>query len=204
MKNEKKENMSPYKSQRITVLNSVVCLIATITSVVLAIAMMQFSDVDTGTAPFSAIGEANRALFILWGVATAIALYTSMMILARRLKFKSRIFEIALAIGCSMVIVTSAVVGGAPAVQVIHRTSAGLFGLICAVCILVLFIVKMRKRQYRRRTATYITVLSFAGIIFLLTTIYVGWFTASTQILVINVALVTMFLSNFVEKWTIE
>lgn len=178
------------------------CALSIILSVIMSGVMLSRGD-NLVTAPFSEIGEQNRALFVIWGATTAAALFYNLRLLASRLSFHGRAFNVIAFVGCGMVIVTSSVVGLEPVRRIIHITSAALFGGITALCILFLLIVKFKLKKNRKRTATYIFLLAIAAVIFIFATISAGWFTASTQMLIINVALVTMFFSNFVEKWTI-
>ena len=170
-----------------------------IASIVISMIMVRRGE-NPQTDPFSAIGAENRILFIFWGSTTGAAVYLNLRLLATRLNVQSKIFQIVLAVGCSMAIVTSIVLGMDTLRRVIHVGSAMIFGIVCVLCLLFLMIVKL-KRKNKRLSATYITAMAIAGLIFILTSIYVGWFTAFTQIILSNVCLVAMFCSNFIEKW---
>ena len=175
---------------------------AVVVSVALSIIMISLSD-SPGTDPFSAVGENNRILFFAWGFSTGLAVYMNLRLLARRLQVKSKFFEIALAIGCSMALVTTSIVGMQTLMRIIHVSSAAIFGLVCTMCVLAILIIKLKKKG-KQTSVPYITALAIAGIVFIIATIYAGWFTAYTQILLANVCLVTMFCSNYIEKWTVE
>jgi len=179
------------------------CLASSIVSIALSGVMVSLGE-NPNIDALSRIGEENHALFILWGVFTAVAIYMNYLLLAHRLDITNKFFYAVLTIGCSMVIVSSSVIGEHIALRVIHVTASGLFGLLCAVCLVILLIVKIRCNYNKKRTAMYLTLMAVAGLLLVVTTIYVGWFTAYTQVLIINLCLVTMFLSNFVEKWSLE
>ena len=179
--------------------NNFLCGACIIGSIVLSMIMVQLGENPT-TDPFSAIGKQNRLLFIFWGATTAAAVYFNLCLLATRLNVRSNAFEIILAVGCSMGILTTLVIGLEPLRRVIHVGSAMIFGVTCVLCLLYLMIVKLRQKR-KRTTVPYLTAMLIAGMLFILTTIYYGWFTAFTQILLSNVCLVAMFGSNIFEKW---
>lgn len=161
---------------------------------------------DPGTQAFSSIGLANRALFIIWGFFTGLAIYLNMRLLARRLNFKSKWFEVLLIIGCLMIMVTTSIVGSSGEIwdweRIVHLLSALIFGAICISLVITLMIVKIRRKN-KKSSVTYLTAILLAFAIFAMSTLYIGWFTANAQILLINVCLVTMFCSNFIERWAL-
>jgi len=150
--------------------------------------------------PLSKIGYADRILFALWGVATGFAVYLSLKMLASRLRFKNRIFEVLLAVGCIMTIVTVSVMGYGRIERPIHVASAMGFGIFNIICVMWLLILKMIRKN-KRTTAIYITLIMICAVIFIFTSAQMGWFTAFTQVLVINVCLAITFTSNFIERW---
>jgi hypothetical protein len=176
-----------------------VCIII---SIVFSMLMLTRGE-DPHLNTFSSIGEANRVLFAFWGVATAAAVYLNLQLLATRLKIKHRLFQILLAIGCSMAVVTVAVVGDDTTRRVIHVGSALIFGVTCVLALLFLMIIKAKQKS-KRSSVPYITAMAIVGVIFIWTSIYVGWFTAHTQVLLTNMCLIVMFCSNFFEKWQID
>ena len=159
--------------------------------------MIRLGD-NPATATFSSIGDQNRALFFVWGITTGLATLLNIRLLASRLNFKNRIFDWVSSTGCAMALVTVTVLGYDPVNRTIHIISAAIFGITCVACLLLLMIIKLIKRS--KTAVPYITAMALAGVIFIFTSIYIGWFTALTQILLANVCLVVMFSSNFIEK----
>jgi len=186
-------------SKRVLV-KSILCGVFIVTSIVMSIVMISRGDNPT-TDPFSAIGEQNRVLFLLWGVFTALAVYLNLRLLATRLNFKNKWFEIPLAIGCSSGIVTTVIVGAATWQRVIHVSSAMVFGVLCVACVVWMLIVKFMRKKKKRVFVPYVTAIFIVAVIFIFASAQTGWFTASTQMLLANVCLIIMFCSNFFEKW---
>jgi len=89
-----------------------------------------------------------------------------------------------------------------PHVRIIHLIAAALFGVSSAVCVFTITIIQL-KRKRKKSTSIYFTFFSVVALIFVISIIHIGWFTAQIQIMIINAALVTMFLSNFIENWSL-
>ncbi|MCL2570093.1 MAG: hypothetical protein FWE16_02700 [Firmicutes bacterium] len=198
-KNEIQTKPEKPVSKRV-VFKSILCGASVIVSIIMSFILISRGDYPTRD-PLSAIGEQNHALFILWGIFTGLAVYFNLKLLASRLNFKSRLFEIALIIGCSMSIVTVTIVGLETWRRIIHISSAMSFGVICVLCVITLVIVKLRCKKNRKTSITYLTAIALSAVIFIFTSINIGWFTAMTQVLVATVCLIIMFCSNFIEKW---
>jgi len=181
-----------------SVIKTLLCGASVITSIVISVIMISLGE-NPQTDALSRIGYVNRGLFFVWGVTTGLAVYLNLKILSKRLQFKSKIFDIALILGCSMSIVAVTVMGYSPANRAIHIISSGIFGVVCVACVLTLMIVKAIKKN-KRTSVPYITAMALAGVIFIFTSAQVGWFTASTQVLLANVCLTAMFCSNFIER----
>ncbi|MCL2587261.1 MAG: hypothetical protein FWE31_03405 [Firmicutes bacterium] len=187
------------KDKDIGLYKRIMCGVAVLASITISFVMVFISDTPT-TIPLSAIGYQNRLLFFFWGVTTSSAVYFNLKLMARNLKFKSIIFDWVLIIGCSMAIVTVIVMGYHPVRRIIHVGSAGLFGVLTVMCVLALLIVKLRKKS-KLSSIPYLTAVAVAGVIFIFASAQVGWFTALTQVILATACLVTMFATNFLEKW---
>jgi hypothetical protein len=169
-------------------------------SVIISIAFLFDGSADAATEPFSTIGGHNRVWFFIWGAATGAAVYINFTIFAKRLDIKSRIFHVALVIAAVAAVVTTAVVGVETWERVVHVSSAMVFGILSVVCILFLLIVKIIRKN-KRTSIPYIAILALVGIVFIFVSAEVGWFTAITQVVFINVSLLILFISNFIERW---
>jgi len=176
------------------------CGILIAASITLSMILMLTGDYAVERYPLSKIGYANRGIFALWGIATGMAVYLNMKLLASRLQFKNRIFESLLVVGCLMTLVTVTIMGYGRIERPIHVASAMGFGIFNIVCVMWLMILKARRKN-KSLTAVYITLIMICAVIFIFTSAQMGWFTALTQVLVINVCLVIMFISNFIERW---
>ena len=179
------------------------CIVASIvlSMILLSIGHRQGFDVVNGT--FSSIGTANHLLFIFWGIATGLAVYLNLSLLALRLGIINTWFYVALVIGCIGSLITVSFVGWDPTIRAIHIVSAAVFGLFSTLCLLYILIVKM-KQKGKRTSLPYLTAIIIVGVIFIFTSVQVGWFTALTQVLLSNICLVAMFCSNFFESWSKE
>ena len=176
------------------------CIVASIvlSMVLLSVGHRQGFDVIAGT--FSSIGTANHLLFIFWGIVTGLAVYLNLSLLALRLGIKNIWFYVLLVIGCAGSIVTVSFVGWDPTIRAIHIVSAAVFGFFSTLCLLYILVIKMMQKG-KRTTLPYLTAIIIIGVIFIYTSVQIGWFTALTQVLLSNVCLVAMFCSNFFEKW---
>jgi len=203
-KEEKTQKKPWVSSETRTKVYIAIALISLISSIVLSMIMLRTSERPTLTATFSSMGARNRPLFFFWGVSTSIAVYMNIKLLAKRLQFKNKFFEIVLIVGCANALITASVIGQDTARSVIHNVSAMVFGFFCLFCLLVLMVYKFRCKINRKRTATYITAISLCAVAVAFMFQWVGNFTAFTQTTIINVGLITMFLSNFVEKWSLQ
>jgi len=199
--NKKKSIVKTIKGKR-GIIYTIACSLSIVLSIVFSSIMIGRGQ-SPRTLAFSQIGNENQALFILWGITTSLAVYLNLKLLRRRLKYNNKAFEILLAIGCSMAIVTTCVVGSETVRRVIHIGSAMAFGLLCVACVVWLMVIKYWRKN-KKATTIYLTAIALSALILIFSTISVGWFTAYTQILITNVSLIIMFFSNFVEKWTVE
>ncbi|MCL2755484.1 MAG: hypothetical protein FWE45_00310 [Firmicutes bacterium] len=200
MTEEKVSGVTQDKVSRKFLTKSTLCGAAIVTSIVLSFIMLSRGENPT-TDPFSAIGEQNRVLFLLWGIFTALAVYFNLRLLASRCNFKNKLFEIPLTIGCLMGILTTIIVGMETWQRIIHVGSAMLFGVLCVICVVWILIVKFMRKKKKRVFVPYVTALFIVAVIFIFASAQMGWFTALTQILLANVCLIIMFCSNFFEKW---
>ncbi|MCL2846498.1 MAG: hypothetical protein FWE38_02290 [Firmicutes bacterium] len=192
------------------IVHKIACGVTIAVSIILSITMLVTADTNltTGepinirTDAFSVIGFANREMFFIWGVATGLAVFLNLRLLAVRLGLVHRWFTALLAFGCSMTLVTVSVMGYDSIARPIHVGSAALFGFCTAISLIIILVKKLKKNK--RITSMYLTIFAMTAVIFVFTTIYVGWLTALTQILLTNISLVIMFASNFMEKWPAE
>jgi len=180
---------------------NIFCVVSVTVSILLSVILL-FGN-DPGTRALSALGSENRLLFFLWGIFTGAATYFNLSLLASRLKYKNRLFEIILAVGCSLILLTVTVLGMEPLYRAIHVGSAMSFGVTTVLCLVWLLTVKL-VRQDKRTTVPYLAALVIVAIIFIATSIQVGWFTALTQVLLADVCLAVMFCSNFLENWSLQ
>ena len=181
----------------------IICATAVIASIALSVVMVNRS-YDPRRQPFTGIGLRHPELFIIWGVATALAIFLNMRLLAKRLHVRNKAFDMTLALGCAMLIVTSCIVGPAPIWEwrrITHMVSAVIFGLTCVTLIVVLMVVKLR-RKGKKSSVTYLTAILLTLMFFVIATINVGQFPAYAQTMLINVCLVAVFCSNYIERWS--
>jgi len=183
------------KTSRLIATKQIACGILIATSIALSFILMATGDYDVGRYPLSKIGYANRIVFALWGGATATAVYLNLKLLASRLELKNRFFEAMLAVGCLMTIITVLVMGYGRIERPIHVASAMGFGIFNIICVMWLMILKLMRKN-RKTTAVYIALITICAVIFIFTSAQMGWFTAFTQVLVINVCLGITFTSN--------
>ena len=177
------------------------CAAGIVGSVLLSVILISLGDSPRKDA-LSVIGSANRELFFMWGTITGAATYFNLHRLAAKLEFKSKAFEWILAVGCSMILLTISILGYQTLNRIIHVGSALAFGLSTVGCLLWLIIVKCVKRKDIKVTATYICAMVFAAIIFIVTSIQVGWFTAVSQVLLANVCLAVIFSATHLENFS--
>jgi len=199
---QKKEKKGSFFGSPLTITKKIMCGGFVIGAITISIIMLAVG-YSPRTRALSAIGEDYRWLFFAWGVCTASATYLNLKLLATRLQVKNRIFDIFLLVGCSMGIVTVLILGMDPIIRAIHVSSAMLFGVITALCLVFLLFIKVRRKN-KRTSLPYITAIALAAVIFAFTSIQVGWFTALTQVLLANICLIIMFISNFLERWPAE
>jgi hypothetical protein len=180
-------------------IRKIFCGVSVIVSVLLSVALLSGGKIDT--KPFSALGLENQVLFFFWGIFTGAATFFNLTWLASRLGYQNRLFKVLLTVGCLIVLVTVTVMGYEPVNRIIHVGSAMVFGVTTVSCVLWILIVKLI-RQDKKTTVPYLCALVLAGIVFIVTFIQTGWFTAFTQVLLADVCLAIMFCSNFLEKWS--
>ena len=128
----------------------IVCLLFLIASLYLSV--ISFVNTSPAEQTLSSIGEADRLWFFSWGIATSLALFLNLGLLADKLNFKGKPrkwFNTVAIIGSSSLLVTVSVVGDHPAQVATHWASGIIFGILgfcCAVCLLIIRRIKTKSR----------------------------------------------------------
>ena len=195
-----KKILTKDQMNRRVVAKKLFCVVFLVISILLSTTMLAMAEGNLLEIAFSVIGDANQAMFIMWGVATAGAVYLNMKLLASRLQVKSKIFEVVLAVACLAAIPLVCITGYETWRRIVHVTSAMLFGILGIICVVFLFIMKLRRKS-KKSAVPWLMAIFIVAVMFIYSTVQVGWFTAFTQILVINLCLIATFTSNFFEKW---
>jgi len=152
---------------------------------------------------FSSTGIDNRLLFATWGGFTGVAVFFNFKELARKLNILSKWFYIVIWVSSVSVMLTSVVIGRHQAVHILHVATSMIFGISGILCVIYLLVMKY-KRHSRYTTIAYAIAMFAAAVYFIIICVQMGWFTMFIQMLVINLALVIMVCSNFIEKWSKE
>lgn len=164
---------------------------------------------------FSIIGKRNKVLFALYGITTSIALGCNMVVATNNTpytndkiqKIHKYIVYTAMSVSIITLLITTFVHGIDPPdwdikrqVHVAASMIFGISGLILSVYLLILNFIKNKSWQF---SLIYLIALVASAAYFLTKTIQLGWFTAITQFIIIEVNIFALLCKNYLEpKWT--
>jgi len=182
------------------VVQKVLCAISFILAITLSVWMVVLTDYPR-TDTLSSTGEQNHALFIIWGVVSALAVYFNMRQFAINLKCHTKYFEISVVTSSIATIVCVSVIGWETWQRWVHIGAAMISGVLIVLNILYLLLIRFIRKD-KTLTIMYFLAIATVGVAFLYRTISLGWFTALTQLLLINVILLAAVCSNLFERWS--
>ena len=169
--------------------------IAVITLVSVFLSLYAFVDTSPAQRTLSNIGLYYPRFFITWGLFAGISVFLNLHLLAEKLKFKSKIFNI-MTCGSFAVFLTVFINGPAQWQVIIHWSSGMTFGILSFLCTMALFWIKFCKcRSY----FPYMTLCLLAAV-FTVATIYFLGLTALCQIVILIVCQLCLLTANVIER----
>jgi len=171
-----------------------ICAALMIVSIYLS--LVSFADTNPTERTLSNIGAENPVWFLAWGVFTALAVYLNVRLLADKLGFENKWFDLMSKIG-SFAIIGTVIIWGEAWWQVAFHWATGMtFGILCFASVFVLLCVTSYKQK---RMSWWIPIVAVAAAIDVFTIIALG-LTALCEIVILTVVQVALFAVNFVRK----
>ena len=160
------------------------------------LSLVSFVSTNPAERTLSNIGGEDPLWFAAWGIVTALAVFFNVKLLANKLNFKNKVFDIITAVGSFEIVVTVIIWGEAWWQVAIHWTTGITFGILSFLCVFVLLCVRSRARG---RVSWWIPIVAVAAAADVFTIIALG-LTALCEIVILVVVEVALFSINFVQN----
>jgi len=142
-----------------------------------------------------------RVWFFVWGVFTSLGIYINSRIMAEKLEFINKWFDILLFISSVSLLIVVSILGEPIWMKVIHKTFSIVFGVLGFTCVMWLFIIHHQKllKTNSFTKIPYLTILTGAAIIDIVSIFQYG-LTIFCELFIIIVCEIMILTLLYVEK----